>query len=1575
MAAIRVELELADGQFTTRMLHAGQSIEQFNRAVANSSPELQRLAAAGVPVITNMSNADRSTKSFLSTLRDVSIVVGITSVAFGKLANIQSTWVGDIVKVNAEFERLNYQMRSMSTASNPVKEAGENVAFLRKTALEAPFALATMNNAFVKLKATGTDPLSGSLQSLADGVAAFGGTDDAFNRIVLGISQMSGKGVIQMEELRQQLGESMPTAVALMARSMGISMGQLIKDISTGTVSSKAALKLFYEELDRTYGGRARQMMQTFEGQLKRTNTMMQSLALSAGGLNGEGTYKKGGFMDELRTQLTDLNDALGSKLGASLAESVGAGLAGVVRGIRTTIDTFIEFRSEITRVAMVLTTVFGGMLAGAAISGTFGALSGMLRNAAFGMAQLGNASAVASGYINVATGASLRNGTALLGMRYAAMGAGVAIKGMFVGAAALLPIVTTLGLVAYGAAEYFGLLSDKTLEAYDSLQKYGAESRKEAKRISEEHEADLQRKIDAEETRLMNKGEGLKLDDAGKLIPDDTIGALYLLKTQLAQVRKDAQGLFTDAGDREDEKALGKLQSELDETMRVRKAAYHAGQIVTQDFYDKQVADAATAGKSTTAIDEERGKKLLGAAIELHKGEEALLRDSIDKQKTIIASAADDVAKIQAQKFLDRNQAQLAGVIDQRKMIESQVAGATMIPKGLDDDSKMAKGEKYLTKLIGEIDGLKAGLSGANIEVAELQSLITNGKFGDIDTKGVEELTNRILEAQAAKEDLDKLMKGKKDLEQDVENARIKAIEDRLKLEERASGREMSESERIDARMKAGAYEGYGAAQRTLDQFKLIVGALDVQGQKSNELGINFRDNTFGNATVNKIDTVTDRLRKMAGVITGIGGSLTGLNFDGMGMPGMNNGGGPALPGGNSASFAQAAAKGFLDLIGSAEGTDKGRGYNETLGFGKFTGGDQNLVVMTLDQIDQLQSSMLKHPDNNFNSSALGRYQIVQSTLRDQRKKLGLSGSDQFTPDLQDKVATALAKQRGNDVKGLRFEWEGLRRVDPATIQSAYNNGMNAGKPGPWLGNGGGSQAAGASPAPTPTYDVNSGALAMQQQQLENQNKIAAAIAKTGALEKQNEAGNKRQDVIDMQKDLVAQIQAETDAVNETDNASKNYIATRRILEKKHVDLNSDEAKEALRLAKELDATEAKSGERRKALTTVNNAENRFKERQVELTKRAAEAQARMNDPNELKSSSGYRAMRQELEAYVNDVEAAYGKDTEAYRNAQAYKSEMLAQFNATEGLERAAGWAKSTRDRNNSLMTERQQRAASMQDELAQIDAAVANFQGSEQQKVEFVRQAEAEKASIRAKYNQQMNPMQKQMQEWGDLQGNLTEASTKWMDSLAGGFTDLIMGTGDLKSAINGIIKDLLNMGIKKLISSFMGAKTGATQGGAGAGGGGKKSIMGGGAKAMGGFPAAPMVGLFHTGGIIGRRASSHKAVHPGAFATAPRMHTGGVVGQPKLARGEVPIVAMEGEGVFTPAQMAAMGGARGGNSINQNFNVTANVNASGGTPEQNADLAQQTTRQMKEMVQAVVGEEMQNQSRNGGSLRTR
>lgn len=138
-----------------------------------------------------------------------------------------------------------------------------------------------------------------------------------------------------------------------------------------------------------------------------------------------------------------------------------------------------------------------------------------------------------------------------------------------------------------------------------------------------------------------------------------------------------------------------------------------------------------------------------------------------------------------------------------------------------------------------------------------------------------------------------------------------------------------------------------------------------------------------------------------------------------------------------------------LLNLIGKSEGTDKGRGYNETLAYGLLTGGDVNLVNMTLEEVLVLQEKMLASKKNRWNSSALGRYQIVRKTLLALISKMKVSRKAYFDQNMQDAMAVQLLIGRGIGrwlngsittealMAGLAAEWASLPKING---QGAYH-------------------------------------------------------------------------------------------------------------------------------------------------------------------------------------------------------------------------------------------------------------------------------------------------------------------------------------------------------------------------------------------------------------------------------------------------------------------------------------------------------------------------------------------------------
>jgi hypothetical protein len=147
--------------------------------------------------------------------------------------------------------------------------------------------------------------------------------------------------------------------------------------------------------------------------------------------------------------------------------------------------------------------------------------------------------------------------------------------------------------------------------------------------------------------------------------------------------------------------------------------------------------------------------------------------------------------------------------------------------------------------------------------------------------------------------------------------------------------------------------------------------------------------------------------------------------------------------------SVSAAADQGIHALIRYVEGTQGPQGYNTSLENGRFLPGgrEQVLTSLTLREIMELQRSMLRHPENHHNSSAIGAGQFVGSTLFGERflgnrnagpglfGELGLSMDDRFTPQLQDRLIDALIQRRLRQVAqgadplvAFGNEWAGIK-------------------------------------------------------------------------------------------------------------------------------------------------------------------------------------------------------------------------------------------------------------------------------------------------------------------------------------------------------------------------------------------------------------------------------------------------------------------------------------------------------------------------------------------------------------------
>jgi tape measure domain-containing protein len=1524
--AIRVELELVDGSFTTRMLHAGETVRQFQRNVGQGMTSVRQL--------------NESSRDFLGTLRDVTVVAGLFGAAINNVQGLMTGWAGQIVQVNAEMERMKTLLAGMSQAADPIRDATRQIEYLRESAKNAPYSLAALTNVFVKMKTTGIDPMAGSMKALVDSVAAAGGTEDQLNRASLAISQMAGKGVIQMEELRQQLGEAVPRATELLARALGTTYAQLAQDIATGTVQAKPALEALRLELDRTFGGAAEAQMNTFNGLLNRTRTGLQDFAIKVG---------QTGYFDAIKKQLEDFNRVLSTPQASAFAQSVGNGLTAAIGYVRMAVNAIIEYKDELILAGQVMAVAFGGRLAMAGLQGMIsmvGQLTTSMRLASLQvqafqtgfMAWAGRNAVGAHGPMqpwimgSTALATTLRSATTAVGLLSVSLST----------IAPWLPLVAGAVLLTGNA---LGLFSDKTRDAWENLEKYGASSRK-AVQDAQPFLEQQREKLRLLEADLAYQQKMVGKDRAGKSaifgIGDSLVDQIANERKKLDEMERQFADFGAKAEEAEGRKQTEAIEAEIQKRQASIQKSYDQEFVAFSKQYESKRNAAIKAGQSIVDLEEEyrndtRSRQLRfyeDSIRELESYWEAQVQAASGAMGEI--SAAEKAAMTATQEIITRRIAQMRQSADALRALEK---GTPMSAKAQDEEKLYQKAATALNRMKAELAGNRAELAGASSEAEKLRfELMEMQKYGPLDNRKIAETVEQLLEVQEQIDATKKALDGRTDFERDAANLKRKLQNDIFEAQNRGS----SEVDKLILKYKGMLESDFGSTpmQRTITGVKT---AFTQTTTEAGRAGAAIRD-VFGG-------TVLSSAQTFLGVVQQIGQAF-GLVAD------------------NAANVS-------IDANGKIQ-MGSGTPYSGQVGAGEIDRVVRTVLAEARNQGDVGMQAVAEVIRNRANSSGKSLDGVVQAPW-------------QFEP-----WNTAEGRARMAAINPLSDEYKRaldiVNGVLAGTIQDVTNGathflnkatslsrGDRAMQPGGWghtpgkqigahtfinLGYGGGGRdgrspvrpAIPAQPSTDPNdakRDTPAGP-GWAQDKIEDLKGLQAELNKIlGKNALSDEMERVKREIVE--------------ATQQSEGLDKNYTAiVKSIKEGKiiagNVDPNSAQYKELIALAKEWDEADKKARKNKEFRDQLERSSTGSKARMEDLELREAELRRREKAGGGFEYSDSYyreRASRERENDLINK-----GLNSGAFNEAQ--------QAQARQVLEDNARYISSLRDREmreflmtenekveavrRGLLTTEQAREQTHQAELRRLEALLQMEGLTAERRAQIEQTLQAKKQA----YAQQVSasgPLAKQMQEWGNFGKNMEQAMTGWMDGAADALAQFITtGKADFASLAKSIIADMTKIALKAAFSGMFGGSkgSGGKMGGAvpGAGAAGGKSIM-------------KLFGL-HTGGIAGSEHTFTRNVGVDLSAL-PKFHTGGIIGSD-----EVPAVLKKGEGVFTPEQMKALGGGVGGNQVQQNINVNVSGGSSG-NQKQDEKLADMIGKKVQEAAKAMVGQEIRQQMRPGGMLR--
>lgn len=254
--------------------------------------------------------------------------------------------------------------------------------------------------------------------------------------------------------------------------------------------------------------------------------------------------------------------------------------------------------------------------------------------------------------------------------------------------------------------------------------------------------------------------------------------------------------------------------------------------------------------------------------------------------------------------------------------------------------------------------------------------------------------------------------------------------------------------------------------------------------------------------------------------------------------------------------------------------------------------------------------------------------------------------------------------------------------------------------------------------------------------------------------------------------------------------------------------------------------------------------------------------------------------------------------KDT-ARRIKESYEFEHWAQTELIKDRDRAAAAAEKE-------AAAQKKRAEAIKDEIEPLRVLAREIEDVNRLRdagLLTADQASAAEVDLAKKFAKQRESMLDLKNTGKDAFSGITDAIENFGNKAADTFADFATGgKASFSDLINSMLKDILRLQAKQMFDPITkGAGdwlTGLLKGAFG--GGGQGSVQGN----------ANYIWDLHSGGIAGAGEGSGQHMRSLAmFAGAPKYHGGGLAGD------EVPAVLKRGEGVFTPGQMAALGGGAG------------------------------------------------------------
>jgi tape measure domain-containing protein len=247
------------------------------RPLSTITAEVERLRAAYASLKdggASMADLARAKAALTARMSELNIEAGKGVGFFGRLDSaagslglslrgIGAAIIGkQFIDANLQAERL---AKSLVAIEGDARKAGGDLAFLKDVSARLGLDLQSASRGFVSIAAAAKGTAAEGqvsrdiFEAIAGAMSKLGRSSEDTERAFVAIGQMMSKGTVSAEELKGQLGDALPGAFQIAARSVGLTTEQFGKLMETGGIIATSFLPRFAAEVTKTFGATQQQ--------------------------------------------------------------------------------------------------------------------------------------------------------------------------------------------------------------------------------------------------------------------------------------------------------------------------------------------------------------------------------------------------------------------------------------------------------------------------------------------------------------------------------------------------------------------------------------------------------------------------------------------------------------------------------------------------------------------------------------------------------------------------------------------------------------------------------------------------------------------------------------------------------------------------------------------------------------------------------------------------------------------------------------------------------------------------------------------------------------------------------------------------------------------------------------------------------------------------------------------------------------------------------------------------------------------------------------------------------------------